>query len=189
MIHRGGDCEDTSILTSALLDSMGYDVVLVNLPNHVAVGIALDTYGTYWLFEETRYFYVETTGEGWTIGVVPDAHKGQPAQLYPILPVPVCIVDWAGSSLRHKLTLVINVENVGTGEARGIKIQAAYDGGDEVLWNAVESEFFDLNVDDESTIILELDEPRNVHTRILVRIIDPWGYIMDESYSEWFNTD
>ena len=34
----GGDCEDTSILMAAILNKMGYDVVLLELPEHVATG-------------------------------------------------------------------------------------------------------------------------------------------------------
>jgi predicted transglutaminase-like cysteine proteinase len=75
LVEGGGDCEDTSILASALLDPMGFDVVLINLPGHVAVGVSVDAFGTYWLHEGTQYFYVETTGEGWEIGEMPEAHQ------------------------------------------------------------------------------------------------------------------
>jgi hypothetical protein len=189
LIQGGGDCEDTSILASAILDGMGYNVVLIYLPDHMAVGVSLDAFGTYWLHEESKYFYVETTGQGWEIGELPDAHKGQSAQIYPILPVPVCTHNWSGSTLRHKLTLVTDITNLGTAEARGFKLFVAYEGEDGVFWNAVESAFFDLGVGEETTIVLELNEPRNFHTRIVVRVLDPWGNIMDESYSEWFDTN
>jgi len=42
LVFGGGDCEDTSILTSALLYEMGYDVILINPPGHMAVGINIE---------------------------------------------------------------------------------------------------------------------------------------------------
>jgi hypothetical protein len=189
LVEGGGDCEDTSILASALLDPMGYDVVLISLPGHVAVGVAVDALGTYWLHEGTQYFYVETTGEGWEIGDLPDAHQGESAVIYPLLPVPVCTVSWTASTLRHKATLVADVQNLGTAEARGIKLRAFYEGEGDVVWNAVESTLFDLAVGEETTIMLELTEPRNVHTRLVVHVLDPFGVVMDESHSLWYDTD
>jgi hypothetical protein len=189
LVHDGGDCEDTSILASALLDLLGFDVVLINLPGHVAIGVAVDASGSYWPHEGTQYFYVETTGEGWEIGELPDAHQGASAVIYPLLPVPVCTVSWTASTLRHKATLVADVQNLGTAEARGIKLRAFYEGEGGVIWNLVESTLFNLDVGEETTIMLELTEPRNVHTRLVIRVLDPFGAVMDESHSVWYDTD
>ena len=189
LVEGGGDCEDTSILASALLDPLGFDVVLISLPGHVAVGVAVDAYGTFWLHEGTQYFYVETTGEGWEIGELPEAHQGESAIVYPLLPVPVCTHTWTASTLRHKISIVTDIQNVGTAEATGIKLFVAFEGEGDVLWNPRESALFDLAVGEETTIMLELDEPRNVHTRLVVRVLDPWGDVMDESHSVWYDTD
>jgi hypothetical protein len=189
LVHDGGDCEDTSILASALLDLMGFDVVLINLPGHVAIGVAVDAYGTYWPHEGTQYFYVETTGEGWEIGELPEAHQGESAVVYPLLPVPVCTHTWAASTLRHKVSIVADIQNVGTAEATGIKLFVAFEGEGDVLWNPRESDLFDLDVGEDTTVMLELDEPRNVHTRLVIRILDPFGAVMDESHSLWYDTD
>jgi hypothetical protein len=40
----------------------------------------------------------------------------------------------------------------------------------------------------ETTIWLEANEPRGVHTRIVVRVLDVGGDVMDETYSAWFDT-
>jgi hypothetical protein len=189
LVHDGGDCEDTSILASALLDLMGFDVVLINLPGHVAIGVAVDAYGTYWPHEGTQYFYVETTGEGWEIGELPEAHQGESAVVYPLLPVPVCTHTWAASTLRHKVSIVADIQNVGTAEATGIKLFVAFEGEGDVLWNPRESDLFDLDVGEDTTVMLELDEPRNVHTRLVIRVLDPFGAVMDESHSLWYDTD
>ena len=188
LVDGGGDCEDSSILTSALLDGMGYDCILINPPEHVAVGVALDHYGTYWPYEGVDYYYVETTGEGWEIGELPEEYEGQGANVYPILPVPIVTIDWTGSKVNHRVTLVIDVQNVGTGAAENIKVFFAHEGEEGEIWDPVESSFFDLAVREEKTIALETDEPQGVRTRIVVRVLDAYGATMEESHSVWFDT-
>ena len=86
LFDRGGDCEDTSILVAALLDEMGYDVCLLILENeeHCAIGIAggEGIYGSYYRVDDTKYFYVETTGEGWEIGELPSSINDDTALVY-----------------------------------------------------------------------------------------------------------
>ena len=87
LFDRGGDCEDTSILTAAILNEMGYDVALLILDNdnHCAVGIAggVGVYGTYYIVDETKYYFIETTGDGWGIGDFPSFDSGK-AYIYPL---------------------------------------------------------------------------------------------------------
>ncbi|MEM1558577.1 MAG: hypothetical protein QXG12_08290 [Thermoproteota archaeon] len=88
LFDRGGDCEDTSILVAALLDRMGYDVALLILPyeKHVAVGVSITgAYGNYYRYDGKKYFYLETTGEGWEIGEMP-SFKDTRAYVYPLNP-------------------------------------------------------------------------------------------------------
>jgi len=89
LFDRGGDCEDTSILTAALFDKMGYDVCLLFLSyeKHVAVGIAIqETYGSYYKYNDKKYYYLETTGEGWRISDIPSSFTDTRAYIYPINP-------------------------------------------------------------------------------------------------------
>lgn len=87
LFDRGGDCEDTSLLVAAILDRMGYDVAILLLRNafHMAVGIALpDGSGSYYQQNGKRYFYLETTGEGWQIGEFPPDITDSRGQVYPL---------------------------------------------------------------------------------------------------------
>ncbi len=87
LFDRGGDCEDTSILTAALLDRMGYDVALLLLreAKHMAVGVSLTgVYGTYYEYGNKQYYYVETTGDGWQIGQIPTAITNTNATVLPL---------------------------------------------------------------------------------------------------------
>jgi len=87
LFQRGGDCEDTTILAAALLDSMGYDVALLYLgvANHIALGVYLPGYhGSYYEHECKKYYYQETTGEGWEVGQIPPNIISTIAGIYPL---------------------------------------------------------------------------------------------------------
>lgn len=88
LVDDGGDCEDTAILFATLTLIMGYGTLYINPPNHYAVGIlGNDLQGTYWTYPEgsnKTYYYCETTGNGFTIGQLPDEFQGQSAYLYTI---------------------------------------------------------------------------------------------------------
>ena len=89
LFDRGGDCEDTSILVATLLDRMGYDVCLLLMEDaqHCAVGVSIQgTYGTYYPYDGTEYYFLETTGEGWEIGDFPPSITETTAYVYPINP-------------------------------------------------------------------------------------------------------
>lgn len=89
LFDRGGDCEDTSILVATLLDRLGYEVCLI-IPvdkNHCAVGVSIEgVYGLYYDYEGTKYYYLETTGEGWEIGDIPSEYEGVSAYIFPLNP-------------------------------------------------------------------------------------------------------
>lgn len=85
LFDRGGDCEDTAILTAAILDKMGYDVALLRFPSHMAVGIVIQgVYGRYYEYNGKKYFYLETTGENWGIGEMPTEYVNSSANVYPL---------------------------------------------------------------------------------------------------------
>lgn len=86
LYESGGDCEDTSILSAAILQQMGYDVVLLELPEHMALGISCDQEqeGKAFEYNSKKYYYVETTGLDWQIGEIPEEYQNQPVRFIPI---------------------------------------------------------------------------------------------------------
>ena|GEM_PF-851585 len=84
LIDQRGDCEDSSILTAAILQQMGYPVVLLVFleEQHIATGISVlppkpGDYRSY-RYAGRDYYYVETTCEGWEIGIVPERYTSTP---------------------------------------------------------------------------------------------------------------
>lgn len=190
LADQEADCEDTSILMAAILHQMGYGTILLSLPNHMAVGVLGDDgmAGTYWPHNDGKYFYLETTGSGWEIGELPHEYEGASAHIYDIAPVPILTHDWSAESYWYnKMGLTITVENLGTETATGIYVYAAFDAGSDMIWNAGESQHFNLGPDQSITITMQLNIPEGEHTRLIVHIVDN-GYSVDTSYSEWFDT-
>ena len=68
-----GDCEDTSVLLAALLRRVGYRCSLFVFDDHVAVGVAVPDHlpGDHAVHDGVKYYYCETTAEGWHVGEVP----------------------------------------------------------------------------------------------------------------------
>jgi hypothetical protein len=88
MAEANGDCEDTAIMLAAVLQSepFGYDMVLIQPPGHMAAGIygKDDLPGYYWTKDDRKYYYIETTGEGWGIGDLPETYEGESAYVYQV---------------------------------------------------------------------------------------------------------
>lgn len=85
LVDNGGDCEDTAILTAAFLKEMGYGVVLVNPPGHMAVGVKCSSCsGTYYDYNGSRYYYLETTGNNWKIGQIPPDYVNKEVRIIPL---------------------------------------------------------------------------------------------------------
>lgn len=194
LVDNGGDCEDTSILMAALLDAMGYGVVLFALPSpdpeHVAVGLlgGEGIYGTYWEHNGGKYFYLETTGEGYEIGVLPSEYEGKSAYIYDIVPVPILTHSWeATSEGYYYYKLVVTVANSGTATAQDVYVYAGFDAGSDMFWNSQQSTRFNLLPEQSISVTLVLLIPSGKYTRIVVQTVDD-GYAVDQSYSEWFNT-
>ena len=85
LVDKEGDCEDSSILFAAIMDSLGYDVVLLfyklkeKNSGHLAVGINLPgEHGEYVEDSGKKYYYCETTTSQFNIGQLPSDITGKP---------------------------------------------------------------------------------------------------------------
>ena len=189
LVENGGDCEDTSILMAAILHEMDYGVVLLSPPGHMAVGVlggeGID--GTYLEHNGGKYYYLETTGQGWAIGELPPEYEGKDASVYDIVPVPILTHDWEIVAEGAYSKLIVTVANWGTAIAYDVHAYAGFDAGSDMLWDAQKSATFDLAPGYSMTLTMYLTIPRDKHTRLVVQIAED-GYAVDTRYSKWFDT-
>jgi len=195
LVDGGGDCEDTSILMASLLRSLGYGVVLLvfaetpDSPGHVAVGVAggEGVHGTYWEYKGRKYYYLETTGDGWLLGKIPEEYANAVATIYDMVPVPILTHEWTSSGVGSRLSVSVVVHNQGSAAASDVHVFAGFDAGDDQVWNSEQSQPFELDIGQEVTVTITLRVPDGKHTRLVVQIVDD-GHAVDESHSEWFDS-
>ena len=70
---KTGDCDSRTVLIYTILKSFGYDVAILNSDrySHSMIGINLPSSGKYKIINGKKYFFWETTGVGWEMGMLP----------------------------------------------------------------------------------------------------------------------
>ena len=151
LYDNGGDCEDTSILVSAMLHELRYEVALLHFPGHMAVGFACRPAAgqPYYRHLGKRYCYLETTVDDWGVGVVPPSIQGAPVRVSPITERPVMWVEFTAEHGRHMDTVAVDVTatvtNLGSETARGTTVYVGLrKPGTDFAWDHVESDRFRL---------------------------------------------
>jgi hypothetical protein len=137
-----GDCKDKAVLAAALLHEAGFDVVLLKLPEHLAVGINIDATGMSYEYNGARYYYVETTGKNWEIGEVPDPIKTAsvtvlPLQRNPSLEITVTATPVSNASGIVNYRAEYTIRNAGPGTAKNVMLTVhalALLQGENVVW-------------------------------------------------------
>ena len=82
LVDQQGDCEDSSVLYSSIMESLGYDTALLFYTwdnpegeriGHLSVGLNIDeASGTFVTDDDgAKYYYCETTTKGYTVGKLP----------------------------------------------------------------------------------------------------------------------
>ncbi len=87
LYDKTGDCECKTFLACSLLLTLGYDVAYFSLPGHVALGIAskIRVSGGYFVpYRGEKYYYYETTAEGWRFGQIPHNERGKIEIVVPV---------------------------------------------------------------------------------------------------------
>jgi len=151
LYDNGGDCEDTAILTAAIIQELDYDVALIKLPGHVAVGVSCsEAVGDHYNYNSVNYCYLETTGEGWFIGELPDNYKNSPAEVIPIYKRPYLEINSNYSItkvlLEVRVRVNVTINNLGSIKASSVRTQVSLQTNDlTTAWDLVESEELDIN--------------------------------------------
>ncbi|ABR55501.1 conserved hypothetical protein [Methanococcus vannielii SB] len=177
LVNIGGDCEDTSILAAALLNELGYDVVLLELPRHMAIGIrgGKGIYGTYYQYNGNNYYYLETTGKNWDIGEIPEEYFGKNAIVRPLIQIPRMHMEFYAQKIGQDrfyeyYNVRCNIEHIGSGIAKDLKLDiyaTKLENVENYMWTSYQT----LNLGDYSegsTLEVEtvLKIPKNTRTKI-----------------------
>ncbi len=145
----GGDCEDTSILSVAILQEMGYDVVLLELPEHMALGIKCSPEtrgGRSFEYNNNHYYYLETTGSNWEIGEMPEEYKDEPVEVIPVYRRPPLVnLDFSAqceySQKEGVVDVNVTLRNVGSEVAENTTVYVALQAEDgSKIWDQIESD-------------------------------------------------
>lgn len=190
LVEWEGDCEDTSILLASILRAMGFSAVLIDLPGdpagHMAMGVKGENWsGVYYEYAGARYYYVETTAAGWSIGQIPDEYRHRKARILSLTPRAVIAHEWVSRDISGgRIELEVTVRNHGTATAWETKVYAAWDAGGGKVYDQSWSGPLGLEPRARGVYTLHLKRVVNVETRLIVKIVSN-GYLMDESTSEW----
>lgn len=192
LVDRGGDCEDTSILTAALLYQMGYDVILLTFPNHVAVGIWCDYIPDAWYYTVNGrdYYYLETTGKGWEIGEMPKEYRDKTATIIELIPKPFLRFSWEINPVWWDRRSVIyetqvTVTNYGSAASWATRCYVALESWPGYVWDQAESSPLTIQPLESGIYTFRLECPRGERTRLLVEVWSNNHPIITEQ-SNWF---
>jgi hypothetical protein len=167
---------------------MGYNVSLLLLPNHMAVGIGVNATEAHWTVDGVDYYYLETTSQGWDIGEVPKEHDPETVQVFPIHDMAFIIQSWTATVRNTRVTVQVKSMNVGRLEALGYRVYVALeDQGGQVRAETL-SQPFDLDLEETTWSTLKVTGPRYVTLRLVVGVLTSEGERMGEQYSTYFTT-
>jgi hypothetical protein len=188
LVDGGGDCEDTGILMASLLDCMGYNVSLILLPDHLAVGVEVNATGVHWVYDNVTYYYLETTATGWEEGEVPPEHDPDEANIFPVEEIPFLAYSWTATRVNNKATVNVHVTSEGAVPAEDYRVWLAVEDEDGFIVAETHSSYFDMAFGEDLSFKLKVTGPRFIKQRLVVGIMDPEGETSFLSYSEYYTT-
>ncbi len=192
----GGDCEDTSILMAALLNKMGYGTALIVYSDHVATGVKCTPSDflyetTYYTKDSITYCYLETTGENWNVGKIPEAYADSSANVLPITtPYPEFNVVWSSNYSYNNVDTYVNVNinavNIGSEEAKNVRLYVATDSIYEgQVWDQKTIENYDVPVDGSfAWTVTNLHVPSGNDFRVYIQVYGD-NFKPQENTGQW----
>jgi predicted transglutaminase-like cysteine proteinase len=203
LVDNGGDCEDTSILLASILRHMGYNTVLIELSDHMAVGVAISEevitdwnqdYSLIYYSDEfgNIYAYAETTGSGYKIGQIPKEYEKSRFKIYYLIPHPIINYAWEAQLISYNsfwatYTIQLLLENEGSENAENMYIWYGSDAGNDKFYSQIMSDPFDIPQNSQYVGTATLTVPRGVVTQFNIKI---WGDNIEpiEIYSDILET-
>ncbi len=191
LVDGGGDCEDSSILTAALLQEMGYGVVLLSFEDHIAVGVlgSEELKGKRYVFGNGIYYYLETTGEGWEIGEIPDEYKDLEPEIIEVEAKPLLSLSWASTpvTVMENYTgyrVDVEVVNDGTEDAENCEVTVFFESKTGEPYSEEKVRQRVIGAGESRTIPVSIGVARGVETMISVRLDCDNSHPLEKS-SSW----
>jgi hypothetical protein len=164
------DCEDRSIFVGNILMLMGYNVSLLSLPKHMALGVYVDQNLSEYDFYVDKYYYLETIKENMVLGEVPLLYRNisEEAVIYPLTSRPILHHEWKnaeGILVNGKLDLTklrFIVENIGNVVAENIMITGAFYSSNNAEYNKEQIGISSLQPGEKKQVALNLNVPKGV---------------------------
>lgn len=174
---RRGDCEDKAILTAALLDSLGYNVSLIRLPHHMAVGVHLDETLPVYSYYIDQYYFLETTTLFMPLGSIPLEYQGlSNVTVYPISSRPLLFHSWKNAT-RYEIstgadyvTVTMIIENLGTIASSNVEVRAAFYDNASSVYNLEVAQVPLIVAGGKSLLDISVDVPALVSTTLKTQV-------------------
>ena len=175
--NMGCDCEDMSILTVNILDQMGYNVALLRLTGHMAVGVKLNAVPGYAVYD-SGYYFLETTSKNHVVGYIPNAYTSKPSlEIYSITSRPLLVHNWCdnnitmyyGTERGDVVKVSAIVSNLGTTTADNIIFEGVFEsrtGLEFNEWDTIPS--IDPGMKEKITLIIDM--PSGIETEFTTRV-------------------
>jgi archaellum component FlaC len=188
LVDGGGDCEDTSILLSHLLEALDIDTALLTLPGHMAVGVEVNATGAHWDVGNSTYYYLETTMAGWSIGSIPIEHVGKSVKVDEVTEIPFLSHTWDATRTNQMVTATITYTNDSPVNGTGYKAFIGIELDTGEIWSETIGDELDLGFGESMTVTMVTEGPRHDTMRLVVGVWTPDGEIITKKYSTYFTT-
>ena len=187
--EKRGDCEDKAILTAALLYSLGYNVSLIRLPQHMAVGVNLSEKISVYSYYVDHYYFLETTTLFNPLGKIPSEYQGlSNVTVYPISSRSLLIHSWKNatrftiSTGADYVRVIMIIENLGTAAASDIEVRGAFYNNTSQVYNQEIMYILSIAEGEKRMVELSIDVPSLVSATLKTQLYLN-GMMVDERES------
>jgi hypothetical protein len=169
--EKHGDCEDKAILAAALLESLGYNVSLIRLPQHMAVGVHLNETISVYSYYIDQYYFLETTALSMPLGKIPPEYQNlSNVTMYPISSRPLLIHSWKNatrftmSTGADYVNVTMIIENLGTAATSDIEVRGVFCDNTSRNYNQETMNVSSIAAGQKRVVELSVDVPPLVST-------------------------
>jgi len=198
IFDNGGDCEDLAILTANILHRAGYNIALLRLTDHMAVGVKLSQEAVQgYEFYVDDYYFLETTSENSECGIIPTnyADSSSSVILHTIENRPLISHVWENDYLiiyentdRGNLVKVsCIVENLGIETADSIIVEGGFFllGGTKIKGES--TTIYSLDAGSKTEVKITVDTPSTKNIWFKTRIYYDNYMVDDRESADAFN--